>query len=93
MLAKTDRSSGVVPTPDALLVMLNSGGMEGASCATLTPAIKAKLKQLNSGQILEIQVDDPTAEGDISAWCRLSGHALLAVIRERSTLRCYLRKK
>jgi tRNA 2-thiouridine synthesizing protein A len=90
---QTDHSPGVLPTPDALLEMLNSGEMASALCAALTPAIKDKLKPLNSGQVLEVRVDDPAAEGDISAWCRLSGHQLLAVVREGSILRCYLRKK
>ncbi len=93
MSSQMDHSAGVPPTPDALLEMLNSGEMAGALCAALTPAIKEKLKPLNSGQVLEIRVDDPAAEGDIAAWCRLSGHQLLAVVREGSMLRCYLRKK
>ncbi len=93
MFPETDDPSGVLPTPDALLEMLNRGEMEGASCALLTPAIKAKLTPLLSGQVLEVRVDDPTAEGDIAAWCRLSGHQLLAVVHEGSMLRCYLRKK
>ncbi len=93
MSPRTDDSPSVLPTPDALLEMLNSGEMEGASCALLTPAIKAKLKPLHSGQVLEVRVDDPTAEGDIAAWCRISGHELLAAVREGPILRCYLRKK
>ncbi len=93
MSSQTDHSPGMLPTPDALLEMPNGGEMAGALCAALTPAIKDKLKLLNSGQVLEVRVDDPAAEGDIAAWCRLSGHQLLAVVREGPILRCYLRKK
>ncbi len=93
MSPQTDHSPGELPTPDALLEMLNSDERAGALCAALTPAIKNKLNLLNSGQVLEVRVDDPAAEGDISAWCRLSGHQLLAAVREGSMLRCYLRKK
>ncbi len=93
MFPQTEHSPGVMPTSDALLEMLHSGEMEGALCAALTPAIKDKLRLMNSGQVLEVRVDDPAAEGDIAAWCRLSGHQLLAVVREGPMLRCYLRKK
>ncbi len=93
MSPQTDDSPDALPAPDEFLEMLNSGEMEGASCALLTPAIKAKLTPLHSGQVLEVRVDDPTAEGDIAAWCRLAGHQLLAAVREGPILRCYLRKK
>ncbi len=93
MSSQTDHSPGGLPTPDALLEMLNRDDTAGALCAALTPAIKEKLKPLNSGQVLEVRVDDPAAEGDIAAWCRLSGHQLLAVVHEGPMLRCYLRKK
>ena len=54
----------------------------GTTCALLTPAIKAKLRELEGGQVLEVRVDDPSAREDIAAWCRLAGHELLAVVDE-----------
>jgi TusA-related sulfurtransferase len=49
---------------------------------------------MNSGQILEVRVDDPTARSDIEAWSRLSGNTLLKVIEsDGSVLRFFLRKK
>jgi tRNA 2-thiouridine synthesizing protein A len=68
--------------------------MTGSTCTLLTPAIKAKLHELRTGQILEVRVDDPTAREDIASWCRLTGHELLAVSEETPhQLRCYIRKK
>jgi tRNA 2-thiouridine synthesizing protein A len=66
---------------------------EDASCANLTPLIKARLRQLESGQVLEVVTDEPTAETDITAWCGLTGHALLAVREEAGTRRFTIRKK
>ena len=48
----------------------------------LTPAIKAKLREMEGGQVLEVRVDDPSAHEDITVWCRLAGHDLLAVVDE-----------
>ena len=79
---------------DAVLEMLNTTALSGSVCALLTPAIKAKLRELRAGQIIEVRVDDPTARGDIASWCRLTGHELLAVSEETPhQLRCYIRKK
>ncbi len=49
----------------------------GRSCATLTPDIRAAVRQLEPGQVLEIVADDPTAGDDLRAWARLTGHELV----------------
>ncbi len=82
------------PDRDALLVFLTDSATGGSTCAMLTPAIKSKLRVMNSGQVLEVRVDDPTARGDIEAWCRLSGNTLLRMIEsEGPELRFFVRKK
>jgi len=78
---------------DAVLEMIQAPASQGA-CAVLTPAIRAKLREMAAGQVLEVRVNDPTAREDIASWCRLSGHKLLAVHEESPrSLRVYLRKK
>lgn len=44
------------------------------------PVIKVQecIKQLKSGDILEIMCTDKGSLSDISAWCRLHGHYLLS---------------
>jgi TusA-related sulfurtransferase len=74
--------SGDIPHPDAILEMLGTADAPGATCAVLTPAIKARLRNLAGGQVLEVRVDDPSAHEDIASWCRLAGHKLLAVVDE-----------
>lgn len=78
---------------DALLEFHSEAPDTGSTCALLTPAIKAKLREMQSGQVLEVRVDDPSAKGDVEAWSRLSGNPLLEVIDERPALRFFVQKK
>ncbi len=81
-------------TPQAVLEFYGSRSDEGSTCALLTPAIKAKLSELASGQVLEVRVDDPNARNDIYSWSRLSGNEVLAMYTdEPQRLRFYVRKK
>ena len=83
-----------LPAAQALLEMNTESESAGSTCALLTPAIKAKLRELDSGQVLEVRVNDSTAREDIAAWCRLSGNELLAMMDEgHQGLRFFLRKK
>jgi tRNA 2-thiouridine synthesizing protein A len=87
-------SNNDLPHADAVLEMLGTTDTPGTTCALLTPAIKAKLRELTSGQVLEVRADDPSAREDIGAWCRLSGHELVAVVDETAEItRYFLRKK
>jgi TusA-related sulfurtransferase len=80
--------------PHALLEFPETGDGNGATCALLTPAIKAKMRELSSGQILEVRVGDPTAKGDILSWSQLSGHTVVGMFEdETQRLRFYLQKK
>src|SRR5262245_2192088 len=51
----------------------------GEGCATLTPLIRSRIKELESGQVLDVRTDDPTAHESLLAWCSLTGHTLAAV--------------
>lgn len=81
------------PVPDDVLGLHVAESATGSTCAVLTPMIKSKLRDMRSGQVLEVRVNDPSAQGDVEAWSRLSGNALLKVINEDSELRFFVRKK
>ena len=49
----------------------------GESCATLTPVVAARMRQLARGQRLEVISDDDTAAEALASWARLSGNDLL----------------
>jgi len=51
----------------------------GQTCATLTPLVHARIRQLESGHLLQVSTDDPSAREGIAAWCRLTGHPLVSV--------------
>ncbi len=80
--------------PDALLEFHTDESNMGSTCAVLTPAIKSKLRELQSGQVLEVRVDESSARSDIEAWCRLSGNTLLRVIENHNPeLSFFIQKK
>jgi TusA-related sulfurtransferase len=67
---------------------------DGATCATLTPLIRARMRELESGSVLEVRTDDPSAREGVPAWSRLTGNELLATVEEEDGhTRFYLRKK
>lgn len=74
------------PAADVLLA-------DGATCATLTPLIRAKLRELESGAVLEVRTDDLSAREGVPAWSRLTGNELLRAIEEGDRTRFYLKKK
>lgn len=83
-----------LPDSHALLTVKAESESAGSTCALLTPAIKTRLRELESGQVLEVRVNDSTAREDIAAWCRLSGNVLLAMMDEgHEGLRFFVRKK
>ena len=66
----------------------------GSSCASLTPLIRARIRELASGQVLEVRSDDPAAREGVPAWSRLTGNELLATVHEDlDRTRFYLRRK
>ena len=76
------------PRPDAVLDGL------GDVCATLTPRMKVKLGELESGDFLEVRTDDPAAREGVPSWSRLTGNDLIKTLEEddRRT-RFFVRKK
>jgi len=66
----------------------------GQACATLTPIIASRMRQLEPGQVLEVVSDDPTARSGLASWSRLTGNPLVAVIEDGpGRTRYYLRRK
>jgi TusA-related sulfurtransferase len=88
------KADAALPRADALLEVKTGSENRASTCALLTPAIKARLGELEPGQVLEVRVDDETAREDIASWCRLSGNVLLAAKDEgRQGMRFFVRRK
>lgn len=49
-----------------------------AGCGDLVMELRRWLQPLRPGQVLKLAAKDPGAPEDLPAWCRLTGHALVA---------------
>jgi TusA-related sulfurtransferase len=52
-----------------------------------------KIKEMQSGQVLEVQSDDDGIKMDMPAWCRKTGHEFLGLVKEGEEYRVFVRKK
>jgi TusA-related sulfurtransferase len=52
-----------------------------------------KIKEMQAGQILEVQSDDDGIKMDMPAWCRKTGHEFLGLVKEGEEYRVFVRKK
>lgn len=48
------------------------------ACGDLVLALRGRLNALAGGTVLKVTARDPAAPLDLPAWCRLTGHRLLA---------------
>lgn len=67
--------------------------MGQAGCGDQTPLIRGRLRELESGQVLEVISEEPAAHEGIPAWSRLTGNELIGMVRESSRSRFFIRKK
>jgi tRNA 2-thiouridine synthesizing protein A len=74
-------------TPDLTVDMGQAG------CGDLTPLIRGRMRELQSGQVLEVISEEPAAHEGIPAWSRLTGNELIGTVRESSRSRFFIRKK
>jgi TusA-related sulfurtransferase len=64
-----------------------------AGCGDMTPLIRGRLRELTSGQTLEVLSEEPAAHEGIPAWSRMTGNELVHVERGETNSRFYIRKK
>jgi len=65
----------------------------GLMCPMPIVQLAKKVKELKSGQVLELLADDVGAKEDIPAWCNRTGHQLLAMEEEGKLIRIYIKMK
>jgi tRNA 2-thiouridine synthesizing protein A len=58
------------------------------------PIVKTReaIKQIASGQLLEMLSDDPASEADMKSWAKITGHDLVHVERDGGVFRFLVRK-
>lgn len=52
-----------------------------------------KIKEMQQGQVLEVQSDDDGIVKDMPAWCNKTGHEYLGVEKKGDEYRSFVRKK
>lgn len=58
------------------------------------PIVKTveKMKELKTGEILEMIGDDKGIIKDMPAWCEATGHEFLGIEEERGEIKVYMKK-
>ncbi|WP_203333765.1 sulfurtransferase TusA family protein [Planococcus beigongshangi] len=65
---------------------------KGLACPMPIVKTRKEMKELESGQILEILATDKGAKADMTAWAKSGGHELLDTIEEDGVLKFWIRK-
>lgn len=65
----------------------------GEACGTVTPVIRSAIAGLHAGGVLEVLTHDPATRLGVPAWCRLTGHELVASSEDGRSTRFWIRKK
>jgi tRNA 2-thiouridine synthesizing protein A len=65
----------------------------GLACPMPIFKTSNKIKELQPGQVLEIQSDDGGIEKDMPAWCKMTGNEYLGLTKENGEYRVFVKKK
>ncbi|MED4040100.1 sulfurtransferase TusA family protein [Niallia taxi] len=65
---------------------------KGLACPMPIVKTKKEMKNLEAGQVLEVQATDKGSKADMKAWAESTGHQYLGTIEEGEVLKHYLRK-
>lgn len=64
----------------------------GLYCPMTIFKTSEKIKELKSGEVLEVVADDKGIKLDMPAWCKSTGHEFLGVEEEGNELKVYVKK-
>ena len=65
----------------------------GLACPMPIFKTSNKIKELQPGQVLEVQSDDDGIEKDMPAWCKMTGHEYLGLVKVQGEYHVFVRKK
>ncbi|WP_018930931.1 MULTISPECIES: sulfurtransferase TusA family protein [Bacillaceae] len=65
---------------------------KGLACPMPIVKTKKAMKDVEAGQVIEVQATDKGSKADIEAWANSAGHQYLGTLEEGDTLKHYLRK-
>ncbi len=67
--------------------------LKGLSCPLPIVKTAKAIKELRSGEVIEVFATDPGAVPDFTAWCRSTGHTLVEATLEGGVYRFVVRKR
>ncbi len=73
--------------PDAVLDCV------GLACPMPIFKTANRIKEMKSGQVLEVQSDDDGIEKDMPAWCKMTGNEYLGLVKGNGEYRAFVKKK
>lgn len=89
-----DTSSGDDPTnADGQISVTMRLDVGAENCATLILNVRQAMQALASGEVLEVVAYDPSAQLDLMAWSRMTGHTFLGTTEHDDYATYYLRKR
>ncbi|AQQ54657.1 sulfurtransferase TusA family protein [Planococcus lenghuensis] len=65
---------------------------KGLACPMPIVKTRKEMKDMESGQVLEIHATDKGAKADLAAWSKSGGHELLETREEGDVLKFWIRK-
>jgi tRNA 2-thiouridine synthesizing protein A len=64
----------------------------GLYCPMPIAMTKEEIENIEVGQVLKVEADDPAAEEDIKRWAKRTGHAILKFEKKGSILTFFIRR-
>jgi tRNA 2-thiouridine synthesizing protein A len=65
----------------------------GLFCPMPIAKTKEEIENIEVGQVLKVEADDPAAEEDISRWAKRAGHEVLEQEKSGNIITFWIRKK
>ncbi|MGQ9588349.1 MAG: sulfurtransferase TusA family protein [Thermoplasmata archaeon] len=65
----------------------------GLMCPMPIVQLAKKVREMRSGQILELLADDVGAKEDVPAWCNRTGNPLMGLDQDGKTMKFYIKMK
>lgn len=66
--------------------------LTGKVCPFVLFHTKKKLETIQSGDELEVIIDDPTAKETISGWCKTHGHKIVEILEKKDHIVITIKK-
>jgi tRNA 2-thiouridine synthesizing protein A len=67
--------------------------MVGYFCPEPVIRVNEEIETVAAGEVLELLADDPSSESDIKSWAKRTGHELVSIEKDGSTIRFLIRRK